>query len=53
MPVTWCYLVEDGSKYCSRGFPLGCYVTKNGVQKDACVMSVSNWLSNITCTVYL
>jgi len=42
MPVTWCYLVEDGSKYCSRGFPLGCYVTKNGVQKDACVMSVSN-----------
>lgn len=39
MPVTWCYMVEDGSQYCSRGFPLGCYVTKKGAQKDACVMS--------------
>lgn len=39
MPVTWCYLVEDGNTYCSRGFPLGCLVTKQGKKKDSCVMS--------------
>jgi hypothetical protein len=41
MPVTWCYLVEDGNQYCSRGFPLGCLVTKQLKKKDSCVMSVS------------
>lgn len=40
MPVTWCYPVEgEGQQYCSSGFPMGCYVSKTGVQKDACVMS--------------
>lgn len=39
MPVTWCYLVEDGNQYCSRGFPLGCLVTKQLKKKDSCVMS--------------
>ncbi|KAH3809749.1 transmembrane 9 superfamily member 2-like [Dreissena polymorpha] len=39
MPVTWCYIVEDGSTYCSRGFPLGCFVNSKGKQKDSCVMS--------------
>lgn len=24
MPVTWCYLLEDGRQYCSTGFPMGC-----------------------------
>ncbi|KAA8588770.1 hypothetical protein FQN60_010115 [Etheostoma spectabile] len=24
MPVTWCYDVEDGQKYCNPGFPIGC-----------------------------
>jgi len=38
MPVTWCYNVEGDMKYCSRGFPVGCYVDKNGVQRDACVI---------------
>ncbi|MEE6496750.1 hypothetical protein FKM82_002477 [Ascaphus truei] len=36
MPVTWCYDVEDGHKYCSPGFPVGCIVTPDGRGKDAC-----------------
>lgn len=39
MPITWCYIVEDGNQYCSRGFPMGCFVTANGKQKDSCIMS--------------
>lgn len=39
MPVTWCYDVEGGKKYCSPGFPMGCYVDPKGKQKDACVTS--------------
>lgn len=39
MPVTWCYQVEDNYIYCSRSFPLGCYVTRQGKQMNACVMS--------------
>lgn len=39
MPVTWCYLVEGDSRYCSPGFPIGCYVDKKGVPKDACITS--------------
>ncbi|KAI0222254.1 Transmembrane 9 superfamily member 2 [Lamellibrachia satsuma] len=38
MPVTWCYEVQGGSKskFCTPGFPLGCYVTDKGIRKDAC-----------------
>ncbi|XP_023650691.1 transmembrane 9 superfamily protein member 5 [Paramormyrops kingsleyae] len=39
MPVTWCYNVEDGQKYCNPGFPIGCFVDGNGHPKDACVIS--------------
>ncbi|XP_006633059.1 transmembrane 9 superfamily protein member 5 [Lepisosteus oculatus] len=39
MPVTWCYDVEDGHKYCNPGFPIGCFVTANGRAKDACVIN--------------
>ncbi|XP_060740840.1 transmembrane 9 superfamily protein member 5 isoform X1 [Tachysurus vachellii] len=39
MPVTWCYDVEDGQKYCNPGFPVGCFVTLDGRSKDACVIS--------------
>ncbi|XP_074657551.1 transmembrane 9 superfamily member 2-like [Tubulanus polymorphus] len=39
MPVTWCYDVEGNQKYCSPGFPMGCFVTKDGKAKDACVTS--------------
>lgn len=42
MPVTWCYEVADSAqKYCSTGFPIGCYVTEGNQPKDACVISVS------------
>ena len=41
MPVTWCYDVEQGQKYCNPGFPIGCYVTPEGHGKDACVINVS------------
>ncbi|KYO32780.1 hypothetical protein Y1Q_0009372 [Alligator mississippiensis] len=39
MPVTWCYDVEDGQKYCNPGFPIGCYVTPAGRVKDACIIN--------------
>uniref|UniRef100_A0A2I9LPU4 Transmembrane 9 superfamily member n=1 Tax=Centruroides hentzi TaxID=88313 RepID=A0A2I9LPU4_9SCOR len=38
MPVTWCYLVEGGQKFCSAGFPMGCYVNSVGTPKDACLL---------------
>lgn len=48
MPVTWCYEVQtdvddvnDQSKYCSPGFPVGCFVDAEGNRKDACVIDVS------------
>lgn len=41
MPVTWCYDVEEGQKFCNPGFPIGCYVTETGQPKDACVVNVS------------
>uniref|UniRef100_A0A8K9XZV1 Transmembrane 9 superfamily member n=3 Tax=Oncorhynchus TaxID=8016 RepID=A0A8K9XZV1_ONCMY len=45
MPVTWCYDVEDGQKFCNPGFPIGCYVTEAGRPKDACVVNVSPFIS--------
>ncbi|KAI1898071.1 hypothetical protein AGOR_G00068560 [Albula goreensis] len=39
MPVTWCYDVEAGQKYCNPGFPIGCYVTPDGRAKDACIIN--------------
>uniref|UniRef100_A0A8C5GI53 Transmembrane 9 superfamily member n=1 Tax=Gouania willdenowi TaxID=441366 RepID=A0A8C5GI53_GOUWI len=41
MPLTWCYDVEDGLKYCNPGFPIGCLVTKEGRAKDACVINAA------------
>jgi len=41
MPVTWCYsIVESSDLYCTTRFPVGCYVTKEGVRHDACYLSV-------------
>ncbi|XP_077299784.1 transmembrane 9 superfamily protein member 2 [Arctopsyche grandis] len=34
MPVTWCYLLEDGRQYCSTGFPMGCLL--RNPQTDSC-----------------
>ena len=42
MPVTWCYsIVESSDLYCTTRFPVGCYITKEGVKHDACYLSVS------------
>ena len=41
MPVTWCYsIVESNKPYCTTRFPVGCYVTPEGVPHDACYLSV-------------
>ncbi|XP_006745102.1 transmembrane 9 superfamily member 2-like, partial [Leptonychotes weddellii] len=37
MPVIWCHVIEDG-KYCTPGFPIGCFITKSGIVKDACAI---------------
>ncbi|CAF5105640.1 unnamed protein product, partial [Rotaria sp. Silwood1] len=36
MPVTLCYLNSENKEFCSRGFPIGCYVTKRGQSKETC-----------------
>ncbi|OQV14313.1 Transmembrane 9 superfamily member 2 [Hypsibius exemplaris] len=41
MPVTWCYDVapingEGREEYCSTGFPMGCYITREGTPKYPC-----------------
>ncbi|XP_059918987.1 transmembrane 9 superfamily protein member 5 isoform X1 [Gadus macrocephalus] len=46
MPVTWCYDVEQGQKYCNPGFPIGCYVTPEGNGKDACVINANFNIKN-------
>ena len=38
--IKWCYDTEgENSKFCTTGFPMGCYVTPQGVPKDACIIS--------------
>ncbi|CAF0949458.1 unnamed protein product [Adineta ricciae] len=36
MPVTLCYKNAEEKEFCSRGFPIGCYVTKRGQSKESC-----------------
>ncbi|CAI9736525.1 transmembrane 9 superfamily member 2-like [Octopus vulgaris] len=36
MPITWCYDVENNKHHCNTGFPIGCYVTKDGYRKGIC-----------------
>ncbi|XP_042097617.1 transmembrane 9 superfamily member 2-like isoform X6 [Ovis aries] len=38
MPVVWCRDINGGNKYCTTGFPIGCFVTQSGVSSDACFM---------------
>lgn len=40
MPVAWCYLTKQNQKFCSTGFPMGCFVDEHGEPKDACQMNV-------------
>ncbi|KAJ6221193.1 hypothetical protein RDWZM_007005 [Blomia tropicalis] len=52
MPVTWCYDIDGGQKYCSTGFPMGCFVDKQGIAKDACVMNILyNKKIHSTCSI--
>ncbi|XP_064393741.1 transmembrane 9 superfamily member 2-like [Halichondria panicea] len=40
MPVTWCYSVMESNKpFCTTHFPVGCFVTKEGIRHDACYLS--------------
>ena len=41
MPVTLCYLSELGERTCNNGFPVGCYVDKQGRAKNFCYLTVS------------
>lgn len=41
LPVLWCRTTEDGKEYCSRGFPIGCFVDAKGRQKDNCKLDIS------------
>ena len=41
LPITWCYLVPsingDGQEsYCSTGFPMGCYISRDGTPRYPC-----------------
>jgi len=36
MPITLCFKNTEGQDFCSRGFPIGCYVTKSGQSKESC-----------------
>lgn len=53
MPVTWCYEVEDNQKFCNPGFPIGCYVTKEGHPRGACVISVSSLKVHLETSQYV
>ena len=41
MPVVWCRDINGGNKYCTTGFPVGCFVPQSGESSDACFMHVS------------
>lgn len=36
LPVIWCIDIEADKQLCEPSFPMGCYVTPDGKQKDAC-----------------
>ncbi|XP_073987345.1 transmembrane 9 superfamily protein member 2 [Rhodnius prolixus] len=36
MPVTWCYMLDDGHQCCVPGFPMGCYVGDQKHPEDIC-----------------
>ncbi|XP_055421481.1 transmembrane 9 superfamily member 2-like isoform X1 [Bubalus kerabau] len=38
MPVVWCRDINGGNKYCTTGFPIGCFVSQSGESSDACFM---------------
>ncbi|CAF5021363.1 unnamed protein product, partial [Rotaria sp. Silwood1] len=36
MPITLCYKNTENLEFCSRSFPIGCYVSKSGQTKKSC-----------------
>ncbi|GAU91034.1 hypothetical protein RvY_03364-2 [Ramazzottius varieornatus] len=41
LPITWCYQVptingEGSETYCSTGFPMGCYISRDGTPRYPC-----------------
>lgn len=52
MPVTFCFINQQNMNVCTTGFPMGCYVTKEGKPKDACVLDVSHFFLLIPKTTY-
>jgi transmembrane 9 superfamily protein 2/4 len=34
IPITICYKYFDSQEFCSRGSPIGCYITKDGQFKE-------------------
>ena len=51
MPVTWCYsIMESDQPYCTTRFPVGCFITPEGVKHDACYLSVSENALNVAHT---
>jgi transmembrane 9 superfamily protein 2/4 len=53
MPVTWCYQGEPGQQFCTTGFPMGCYLPKNGKAKDACVMNVNSRIDIFNSLIHI
>lgn len=41
MPVIWCHDMEDGKNFCTPGFPIGCFIIKSGISKNAYIISIS------------
>lgn len=41
MPVIFCFVNQKQVKVCSTGFPIGCFVTADGIATDACMIDVS------------
>ncbi|CAF1030581.1 unnamed protein product [Rotaria sp. Silwood1] len=36
IPIMLCYRNTENREFCSRSFPIGCYVTKSGQTKESC-----------------
>jgi len=51
LPVIWCYSADENRQFCSRGFPVGCYVNRFGIQKDICKLFV-NYLKLPRCLFF-
>ena len=44
MPVILDYRNADNQEFSSQGFPIGCYVTKNGQSKESCDIAIEKMI---------